>query len=172
MLRGFPGQRPEDPPVIELEMRSWVLEHCADVRDAIELDFGLEKAEENNQRENDENDERIKPYRREVYMRFPDGHTVRQKVGTQHGGVLNSPIIAPLFHTRIERSMNVLCVGKLQRTRRRSGYGDDECEQRREPAVPIIFNKSSRSIIGHGECIRCPDPDELTTASITKAKLD
>ena len=161
MLRGFPGQRPEDPPVIEMEMRSWVLEHCADVRDAIELDFGLEKAEEN-QRENDENDERIKPYRREVYMRFPDGHTVRQKVGTQHGGVLNSPIIAPLFHTRIERSMNVLCVGKNYREH--VGEVDTEMtnvSKEGEPAVPIIFNKSSRSIIGHGECIRCPDPDEF-----------
>lgn len=156
----FNGER-----VAKMEVFTWVLEHCKDIRDAVELDFGLEKLEDVN-RANDkmENDAYIKPYRKEAYMRFPDGHTVRERsapIGTPQGS-LNSPVIAPLFSTRIERSMNVFCVGKNYREH--IGEVDTQMTNisaKGEPTVPIIFNKSSRSIIGHGECIMCPDPDQF-----------
>jgi 2-keto-4-pentenoate hydratase/2-oxohepta-3-ene-1,7-dioic acid hydratase in catechol pathway len=167
VMKGFktiPGQF-NGERVTKMQVLTWVLEHCNDVRDAIENDFGLEKLEDmHSGNDKMENDTYIKPYRKEAYMRFPDGHTMRERnapIGTPQGN-LNSPIIAPLFQTRIERSMNVLCVGKNYREH--IGEVDTKMTNisaKGEPAVPIIFNKSSRSIIGHGECIQCPDPDQF-----------
>ena len=61
-----------------------------------------------------------------------------------------------------QKHLNVFCVGKNYREH--IGEVDTQMTNisaKGEPTVPIIFSKSSRSIIGHGECIMCPDPDQF-----------
>lgn len=93
-------------------------------------------------------------------MRFPDGYTVIKQPQGADGQIVNSPIVAPLFETRVERSLNVICVGKNYREH--VGEVDTAMKDISEmdsPREPIIFTKSARSMIGHGELVMLPDPD-------------